>query len=58
MVSEYPKFIVGSCVDSKSIGNCLAEIVFDLEAASGLFVGSCVDLRPTFELLKESNLME
>ena len=25
--SEHPRFVVGSCVDSKSIGGCLAEIV-------------------------------
>ena len=30
----------------------------DLEAALGLFVGSCVNLRTAFGLLKESNLVE
>ena len=27
MVSEHPRFVVGSCVVSKGIGGCLAKIV-------------------------------
>ena len=58
VVSEHPRFIVGSYVDSKSINVCLVEIVCRSRNSVGLFVGSCVDLRIVFGLLKESNLVE
>ena len=57
MVSEHPGFL-GSYVDSKNIGCCLAEIVCQSGAALGLFVRSCVNLKTAFGLLKESNFME
>jgi len=57
VVSEHPRFVMGSCVNFKSIGCCLAEIV-DLGAALGLFVGTRVDLKTTFGLLEESNLVK
>ena len=58
VASEHLRFFMESCVNSKSIGCCLAEIVCRSRAVLGLFMGSCVDLKITFELLKESNLVE
>ena len=49
LVSEHPRLVVGSCVDSKGISCCLA-----LGATLGLFVGSCVVLKTACELLEES----
>ena len=45
LVSEHPRLVVGSYVDSKGISCCLAKSYVDLGAALGLFVGSCVDLK-------------
>ena len=59
MVSEHPRFVVGSCVDSKSIGCCLAVIVCRSRSSFELFFrGLCVDLKTAFVLLKESDSVE
>ena len=45
VVSEHPRFDVGSSVNSRaSVANWRRSCV-DLRSALGLFVGSCVDLR-------------
>jgi len=35
VVSEYPRFVVGSCVDSKGISCCLEEIVCPSRSSVG-----------------------
>ena len=39
MVSEYLRFFVGSCVNTKSIGGCLAEIVCRSRSSIGTVCG-------------------
>jgi len=39
VVSEHPRFFVGSCVDSKSISCCLAEIVCQSRSSVGTIFG-------------------
>jgi len=58
VVSEHPRFDVGSSVDSRTSVAVWRRSCVDLGTALGLFVGSCVDLGTTFGLLMESNLVE
>ena len=52
MVSEHPRFIVGSCVNSKSIGGCLAKIVCRSRSSVGTICGIVFDLKTACRLLK------
>ena len=49
MVSEHPRFDVGSSVDSKASVADWRRSCVDLGSELGLFVGSCVDLRKACE---------
>ena len=49
MVSELPRFVVGSSVDSRASVADWRRSCVDLGSALGLFVGSCVDLRTECE---------
>ena len=54
LVSEHPRFGVGSSVDSRASVAVWRRSCVDLGAALGLFVGSCVDLKIAYRLLEES----
>ena len=54
VVSELPRFDVGSSVDSRASVADWRRSYVDLGSALGLFVGSCVDLKTACRLLEES----
>ena len=54
LVSEHPRFGVGSRVDSRASVAVWRRSCVDLGAALGLFVRSCVDLKTACRLLEES----
>ena len=54
VVSEHPRFVVGSSVDSRASVADWRRSFVDLGSELGLFVGSCVDLKTACRLLEES----
>jgi len=53
LVSEHPRFDVGSSVDSRASVAVWRRSCVDLRAALRLFVGLCVDLKTACRLLEE-----